>query len=127
MAITPGALMAGAMLFYSIAWAFFLITAGWVLYVKAGQPGWAVLIPYYNIYVFLLIVGRPWWWLLLYLVPVVGMIVGIINVIDLARAFGKTPLFGIGIAFLSPIFLPLLAFSDAEYVYPGQGHWQKIA
>jgi hypothetical protein len=126
MAITPGSLMAGAMLFYSIAWGMFLITAGWVIYAKAKQPGWSVLIPYYNTYIFLVIVGRPWWWLLLYFVPVVGMVVAIINVFDLVRVFGQPASFGFGILFLSPIFLPMLAFGDAEYTASVQTGWQKI-
>lgn len=127
MAITVGSLIGGAILFYSIAWALFVITAGWVLYVKASQPGWAILIPIYNTYVFLLILGRPWWWLLLYMVPVVGVVIGIIHAIDFARVFGRSPLFGIGIVFLSPIFLPILAFGDARYVGEAQGSWVNIS
>jgi len=128
MAITPSVIMAGAMLYYSIAWTLFLITAGWVLYAKANQKGWSVLIPYYNLYIMLVIVGRPWWWLLLYFVPVVGMVVAIINMIELARAFGQTTLFGVGLIFLSPIFFPILAFGDSNYTAPtpAQVGWQKI-
>jgi len=40
--------------------AVFSIVCKWIVYVKAGKPGWAVLIPIYNFIVLLEIVGKPW-------------------------------------------------------------------
>jgi hypothetical protein len=87
----------------------------WKFYVKAGQPGWGCLIPFYNIYLLLKIAGRPGWWLLLLFVPVVGIVIYFIAMIDIAKNFKKGTGFGIGLVFLSIIFFAVLAFGDAEY------------
>ena len=39
--------------------ALLLIVAMWKVFTKAGQPGWASLIPIYNLYIWCKIVGRP--------------------------------------------------------------------
>jgi hypothetical protein len=96
-----------------------IVIAGvWKVFTKAGKPGWAAIIPIYNIYVLLQIVGRPWWWLLLMLIPFVSFVIGIIVMIDLAKSFGKGVGFGLGLLFLSFIFFPMLGFGDAQYVGP---------
>ena len=92
-----------------------VIVAMWKIFTKAGQPGWASIIPIYNIYVWCKIVGRPGWWVILMLIPFVNVIVAIILCIDLAKSFGKGVGFGIGIVFLGFIFLPILGFGDAQY------------
>ncbi len=92
------------------------IVAGvWKTFTKAGQPGWACLIPIYNVIVLLEIAGRPIWWIILFLVPVVNFVVSIIVSIDVAKNFGKDALFGLGLAFLGFIFYPILGFGDARY------------
>ena len=96
-----------------------LVIAGcWKTFVKAGQPGWGVLIPIYNIYLLTVIAGRPSWWLLLFLIPLVNFIVAIILMVDVAKSFGKGPGFGLGLAFLGFIFFPILGFGDAQYQGP---------
>ena len=92
-----------------------MVAAFWKIFVKAGQPGWAAIIPIYNAIVLLKIVGRPLWWLLLMLIPFVGLIFAFIVVFDLARAFGKGGAFALGMIILGPIFYPVLAWSDAKY------------
>ncbi|QRK13794.1 signal peptidase I [Archangium violaceum] len=92
------------------------IVAMWKIYTKAGQPGWASLVPFYNILVMLKIVGKPAWWLVLFFIPIVNFVVGIMMYVALAKAFGKGTGFALGLIFLSPIFFLLLAFGDAEYV-----------
>jgi len=95
------------------------ILAGfWKVFVKAGQPGWACLVPIYNIVVMLQIVGRPIWWLVLLLIPIVSLVVMIIVSIDMAKSFGKGTGFGVGLALLGPIFYPMLGFGDAKYQGP---------
>ena len=93
----------------------FTILGGWKMFEKAGQPGWAVIIPFYNAYIFLKIAGRPGWWLILLIIPIVSLIVGIIVCIDVAKAFGMGTGFGLGIAFLGVIFIPVLGFGSATY------------
>ena len=94
------------------------IASLWKLYTKAGQPGWAGIVPIYNIIVLLTIVGRPIWWIALFCVPFVNFIVLIIVFIDLAKSFGKDLGFAIGMVLLSFIFLPMLALGDSQYVGP---------
>ena len=98
--------------------ALFFIAVGWKIYQKADEPGWAVLIPIYNIVVLLRMIGRPIWWLILLIIPVVNFIIAIIINIDLAKSFGKDVLYGLGITFLGIIFLPMLAFGQASYEGP---------
>ena len=94
------------------------LVAMWKIFTKANQPGWAVLIPIYNLYVLLEIVGRPWWWLLLMLIPGVNVVISIILMFDLAKSFGKGAGFGLGLLLLNFIFVLILAFGDAQYAGP---------
>lgn len=95
-----------------------LIVAWWKIFTKAGKPGWAAIIPIYNVIVMLQVVGRPVWWIILFLIPIVNIIIEIIVFLDLAKSFGKSTWFGIGLILLNPIFVLILAFGDAEYKGP---------
>lgn len=88
----------------------------WKIFTKAGEPGWAAIVPIYNLVVLLKIVGKPIWWIVLLLIPCVNFIILILLCLELAKAFGKSGGFGVGLALLSPIFMPILAFGDAKYV-----------
>jgi hypothetical protein len=92
-----------------------IIVAMWKVFSKAGHPGWAAIIPIYNLYVLCKIAGRPGWWLLLFLIPFVNFIILIILNIDIAKNFGKGAGFGLGLAFLGIIFWPILGFGSAQY------------
>ena len=94
------------------------IAAFWRIFEKAGKSGWASIIPIYNIIILLEIVGKPWWWILLLLVPVVNVIFSIWIVNLLAKSFGKSEGFTVGLIFLSFIFYPILGFGNAEYKGP---------
>ena len=96
----------------------FSIVCLWKVFVKAGKPGWAAIIPIYNIITELEIIGRPWWWLLLLFIPLVNIVIGIIVIFDLAKVFGKSTGFGFGLLFLGVIFMAILAFGDANYLGP---------
>ena len=95
-----------------------VLIAMWKIFSKAGKPGWAVLIPIYNLYVLLEIVGRPIWWLIMFLIPLVNVIFIFILWFDLAKAFGKGAGFALGLIFLNPIFILILGFGSAQYVGP---------
>jgi hypothetical protein len=92
------------------------IAGVWKTFAKAGQPGWAAIIPVFNAYVMLKVVNRPWWWLILFFIPVVNLIMYIIVMLDLAKAFGKSIGFAIGLILLCPIFVCILGFGNAQYV-----------
>jgi len=109
-----GAFVGAYMLVYALIAVFMLVTT-WILFQKAGKPGWACLIPIYNIIVMLEIIDRPLWWIVLYFVPLANVIIGIMVTFDLAKAFGKDIGYGFGLLFLPIIFMPILAFGDAEY------------
>lgn len=96
---------------------FILVTVSmWIIYTKAGKPGWAVLIPFYNIIVFMQIIKKPWWWLFLWMIPYLNLIWIIWGWNLLVKKFGKSEGFTVGIIFLSPIFIPILAFGSARYL-----------
>lgn len=101
-----------------LAVAALVLIGGWKVFTKAGQPGWAVIIPIYNGIVLLQICGRPIWWILLLLIPFVQIVVSAIVCIDLAKSFGKDALFGIGLWLLGFIFVPILGFGSAQYRGP---------
>ena len=103
---------------FSMVLALISLVAMWKIFEKANQPGWAVLVPIYNTYIMLEIVGRPTWWLLLLFVPLVNIVISIILTFDLAASFGKDTGFGFGLLFLSFIFTLILAFGDAQYKGP---------
>lgn len=92
-----------------------MVAAFWKVFEKAGEPGWAALVPIYNAIVLLRIAGKPAWWLVLFMIPAVNAIVGILVAISIAERFGKSTGFGLGLAFLSPIFYPMLGFGSATY------------
>jgi Family of unknown function (DUF5684) len=107
-----------AVLIAELLIALLVIVAMWKVFTKAGRPGWAAIIPIYNVYVWCKIVGRPGWWVILMLIPLVNIIIGIIVCIDMAKSFGKGVGFGLGIALLGIIFLPILGFGSAQYQGP---------
>lgn len=95
---------------------FLVIIAGlWKVFTKAGHPGWASIIPIYNAYILLKIAGKPGWWLILLLIPVVNIVISIIVALEIAKAFNKGAGFGIGLALLGFIFYPILGFGSATY------------
>ncbi|MBE2248499.1 MAG: signal peptidase I [Myxococcus sp.] len=98
---------------------FGVVIAGmWKVFVKAGQPGWAAIVPLYNTYVLTQIVGRPILWFILLLVPCANIVAAFLIMQDLAKSFGKSSGYGVGLFLLSPVFLPMLGFSDAQYSGP---------
>jgi hypothetical protein len=92
-----------------------MIASMWKVFSKAGQPGWASLIPIYNLVVLLKVVDKPLWWLILFVVPCANIIGWVLVSLALAEKFGKSAGFGIGLALLGVIFMPILAFGSAEY------------
>ena len=98
-----------------------MIAAMWRLYTKAGEPGWAAIIPIYNVIVLLKIIGRPAWWVVLLFIPLVNFVITIMMYDGLAKSFGKGIGFTIGLIFLGPIFLLILGFGSARYVGPAAG------
>ena len=108
-----------------------MIAALWKVFTKAGQPGWAAIIPILNTYFVCKVAGRPGWWVILMLIPFVNFIIWIILCIDVAKSFGKGVGFGIGLLLLRIIFFPILGFGSAQYqgpsAAPGVGGFSATA
>ena len=93
-----------------------IVLAGfWKVFTKAGQPGWACIVPIYNIYVMTQIAGKPAWWIVLFFIPIANLIAAILIFVSIAQKFGKGAGFGVGMALLGFIFIPILGFGDAQY------------
>jgi hypothetical protein len=113
------AALGGTMLLVCLAIAVVFIIGLWKVFVKAGRPGWAALIPIYNSYVLVKIAGRPGWWLLLFLIPLVNIAIAIVVAIDIAKAFGQSAVFGVLLLFLlSGIGYLVLGFGNYRYIGP---------
>lgn len=92
------------------------IVSLWKIYKKAGKPGWASIIPIYNIIVLLQIVDLPLWYLLLLIIPFANIYAVFKIYIELAHKFGKSTGFGVATVFFSVVCFPILAF-DKSAVY----------
>jgi hypothetical protein len=95
-----------------------MIAALWKVFTKAGQPGWASIVPIYNLIVMLTIVGKPLWWIILLMIPLVNIYAIFVIAIGLAKSFEKSTGFGIGLVLLSIVFYPILGFGSARYMGP---------
>jgi hypothetical protein len=91
------------------------IAAMWKVFEKAGEPGWAALVPIYNIIVLLRIADKPMWWIILLFVPFVNIVIAYLVAVGVASRFGKGIGFAIGLVILAPIFYAMLAWGDAQY------------
>lgn len=93
----------------------FVLVCMWIIFRKAGKPGWAAIVPFYNLYVLFDITWGSGMRFLLLLIPIYNIILGIQTQVRLARAFGKSGGFAAGLVFLPYIFIPLLAFGKETY------------
>ena len=93
------------------------IIALWRVFSKAGRPGWAAIIPIYNIYTLVKVSGNSGWFTLLYFIPIVNIIIAVIVALGVAKNFGKSGVFGIvGLFLFSIIGYLILGFGSAQYV-----------
>lgn len=104
----------------------FMLAAMWKMFKKAGKPGWAVIVPIYNIIVLLEIARKPLWWIVLFFIPFVNIIAAIALTHSVSTSFGKGAGFTAGLIFLPFIFYPILGFGDAEYRGETVGGMQAV-
>ena len=104
-----------------IIWAMIIIpiVAYWKIYLKASQPGWASIIPVYNVVTLLIIIKKPWWWVFLLFVPIVNIVFSVMMMHALSKSFGEDIGFTIGLILLPFVFLPILAFGNFQYIGAG--------
>jgi hypothetical protein len=104
-------------LIYAAIVVFYIITM-WKVYEKAGQPGWASIIPFYSTYILFKIGGKPGWWLVFMLLGPLFLIWYIWGINMVSKSFGKDEGYTIGLLLLGIIFWPILGFGDARYIGP---------
>ena len=112
---------AGGIIVY-IAIMVFMIVTLWIVFKKAGQPGWAAIIPIFNFLVILRVASKPWWWvfsILLMIIPIAGIILFLVVWIlicnGISKNFGQSTGFTVGLVLLSVVFIPILAFGDYQW------------
>ncbi len=110
--------MSAGSTFFSLLLSALLIVSLWFLFQKAKEPGWAAIVPFYNLYVLFKITWGNGWMFLLMLIPIANFVIMIITYVKLAKAFGKGGGFACGLIFLGIVFMPIMAFSK-EIVYVG--------
>lgn len=108
----------GVYFIIAMAIAVLVIVATWKLFVKAGKPGWASIVPFYSTYCLFQISFGNGWLFLLSFVPCVNVVIFFMLYFKLAKAFGQGGAFAIGLIFLNPIFMLILGFGDSEYIGP---------
>lgn len=101
---------------YAILFSLISIISMWRIYRKAGQPGWAAIVPIYNLIVWLKIINKPTWWIVLLFIPVVNIVISIWMVNLLAKRFDRNVGFTLGLIFLGMFFYPLLAYKNYKYI-----------
>ncbi len=109
-----GAMMGFWMAFYAIVMVV-MIAAQWKVFTKAGKPGWAALVPFYNLYIMVKIAGMSAWWMLAFFVPFVNLIAIILITHKISQVFGHGVGFTLGLIFLPVIFWPILGFGSSSY------------
>lgn len=89
----------GSLVYFVAIFAILYFTMG-KTFEKAGHPAWSALVPIYNFYIWLKVIGKPTWWLILFFIPVVSIVAFVLIHIGIAKSFGKDTTFGILLAFI---------------------------
>lgn len=100
-----------------------MIASWWMVFSKAGKAGWLAIIPIVNVFVLMDIAGKPWWWIIGFFIPIVNFVVIVLIWHGLSENFGQGALFTLGLLFLTPLFMLMLAFGDAEYIGSGKAKY----
>lgn len=91
------------------------IAGMWGVFVKAGEPGWASIVPVYNAIVLLRVAGLPLWYVVLLFIPCLSILLGIAAAFGLAKRFNVGVGFAVGLILLPFIFYPILGLGSAEF------------
>jgi len=92
-----------------------LVIANWKIFTKAGKPGWAILVPVYNIVVMIQIIDKPMWWIVMLFIPIANIVFMIKILYNLVLKFGQPGWHVVLALFVGVIYYPYLAFSKASY------------
>lgn len=114
----PAFFLSPAFIISCMVYAIVQFAAMWKVFTKAGQAGWAAIIPIYNVYIMIKIGGKPSYWLLFLLIPIVNIVIIIWTFNMISKSFGKDEGFTAGLIFLGFIFWPILGFGPSRYLGP---------
>jgi hypothetical protein len=84
----------------------------WKAFEKMGRKGWEGIVPFYNFYILMQVMGKEIVWFIMCLIPFVS----IIPMIDVAKAWGKGTGFGVCLALFPYVCWPILGFTDAKFL-----------
>lgn len=93
-----------------------MIASMWKVFTKANQPGWAAIVPIYNLIIMVEIAKKPTWWVAMFFVPFANIVFAIMTLNGISKNFGKDEGFTVGLLLLGVIFWPILAFGNARYI-----------
>ena len=117
-AVAAGGSAVAIIVILCVAYYVACIVAQWKIFTKAGQAGWKVFIPIYNgMTLFKIIYGSYGKYFML-LIPGFGEVLAIASMVRLGQVYGKNVGFRLGLVFLTPIFLFILGFGNAQYQGP---------
>ena len=88
----------------------------WGVFAKAGQPGWAAIVPIYNAYIMVKIIDKPIWWFIMLFIPCISIVFCILVWVEICKRFGKGGGYVVGIMLLPFIFIPMLGLGNAQYM-----------
>lgn len=100
---------------------FVLSLAGlWKIFGKAGVKSWYVLIPFVNIWYWVKIIDKKFWWFVYCLIPFLNVFVIMLMVVETDKCFRKNNFWYQLLSIIVPfVFLPLLGFAKKEkYTHP---------
>lgn len=103
------------MLIFILVFLTMWIVGGWTMFQKAGQPGWACVIPIYNMIVLVRVARLPAWWVLLAIIPYIGWLFGLVVHVSVANRFGRGVLFGLCMGVLPFVFYPVIGLGNSRY------------
>ena len=104
-----------AVLGLEVALILVMVASWWKILSKAQEAGWAILVPFYNLWIMLKVARLPGWYMILMFIPLVNLYASIRMTHRLSRSFGNSTGFTLGLIFLPLIFFPILAFGSSEY------------
>ncbi len=91
----------------------------WPVFVKAGEPGWKTIVPFYNLYIWLKIINKPMWWYIFLIIPFINVFMVMLMIVELVKCFNKQALWEQGIGVIFPfVYLPYLGLSPKEKYIP---------
>lgn len=113
----PAAAFAIFLTIISLVIAVFMVVSLWRLFAKAGKPGWASIVPFYNYIVMLEIAGKPIWWFAMFFVPFADIVFAIMTLFAFVKAYGRSDGFAVLSIFFPFVTYPMMAFSaSTQYV-----------